>query len=243
MNIFLDIETIPAQSPDVLAEIRAVKQAELDAAIAAIKPPGQYKKQESIDQWMAEEAPKIEAGLRAQFESDVDAEYRKTSFDGAYGQICVIGWAVDDKPAQTVFSMHEQTVLERFQDQLGKANPFESCVVGHNVASFDLRFLNHRHIVNGIKPHPVISRAASAKPWESEKVFDTMVQWAGVGNRVKLDKLCKALGIKSPKGDIDGSKVWDYVQAGKLDEVAAYCARDVEATREVFYRMTYRKVA
>jgi len=243
MNIFLDIETIPAQSPDVLAEIRAVKQAELDAAIAAIKPPGQYKKQESIDQWMAEEAPKIEAGLRAQFESDVDAEYRKTSFDGAYGQICVIGWAVDDKPAQTVFSMHEQTVLERFQDQLGKANPFESCVVGHNVASFDLRFLNHRHIVNGIKPHPVISRAASAKPWESEKVFDTMVQWAGVGNRVKLDKLCKALGIKSPKGDIDGSKVWDYVQVGKLDEVAAYCAKDVEATREVFYRMTYRKVA
>lgn len=241
--LYIDLETIPSQRPDVLEEIRAGKQAELTAALAAIKPPGTHKKPETIAAWMAEEAPKIKQSLLDAFESTVDAEYRKTSFDGAYGQICVIGWALDDEQAQTVYGSDEQTILKGFAHRLGNVNVFESSVVGHNVAAFDLRFLAQRHIVNGIKPHPAISRAASAKPWEVEKVFDTMVQWAGVGNRVKLDKLCKALGIKSPKGDIDGSKVWDYVQAGKLDEVAAYCAKDVEATREVFYRMTYRKAA
>jgi predicted PolB exonuclease-like 3'-5' exonuclease len=66
-----------------------------------------------------------------------------------------------------------------------------------------------------------------------------MTAWAGARNRVSLDKLCKAFGIETPKGGIDGSKVWDYVKAGKIDEVAAYCARDVEATRKVYKRLTF----
>ncbi len=114
-------------------------------------------------------------------------------------------------------------------------------MVGHNVASFDLRFLVQRYIINGIRPHPVIARAAQAKPWESDKVFDTMVQWAGAGNRISLDKLCLGLGIPSPKGDLDGSKVWEWVQAGRIAEVADYCGRDVEAVQAVYQRMTFAK--
>jgi hypothetical protein len=59
MNIVIDIETIPAQRPDVMAEIRESKQTELDAAVAGVKPPGNYKKQETIDAWMADEKPRI----------------------------------------------------------------------------------------------------------------------------------------------------------------------------------------
>lgn len=246
-TITIDIETLPSQRPDVLEEIRASKQAELDYNLASIAPPGNYKKQETIDVWMADEAPKVAKALTAAFDADVDAAYRKTGLDGSFGQICVIGWACNDADSQAVFSQDdERHVLKSFQallaSQIRRTDELLTCVVGHNVSAFDLRFITQRSIINGFKPHPVIARAAMAKPWETDKVFDTMVQWAGVGNRVKLDKLCKALSIATPKGDIDGSKVWDFVQAGKIAEVAEYCKRDVKATREVYYRMNYLEV-
>ena len=244
MNLVIDIETVPAQRPDVLADIRATKEADLAIALANIAPPGNYKKQETIDAWMTEEAPKIATSLNAAFESDVDATYRKTSFDGAFGQVCVIGWAVDDAEPQAVYGLDQEASLLGFfahelSMQIGRSHELMTTVIGHNVAAFDLRFLFQRSIVNGVRPHPIIARAAQAKPWESEKVFDTMVQWSGIKDRISLDRLCKALSIQTPKGDIDGSKVWDYVKAGKIAEVAEYCKKDVEATRAVFRRMTY----
>ena len=244
MNIYLDIETVPAQRPDILDELKASMSADLASKIAAIAPPGNYKKQETIDAWYADEAPKIRLAMQSEFENELDSTYRKTSFDGAFGQVCVIGFAINDEPAITLFNedwQDERTLLENFACCLTSDIEHKDfvTVVGHNVASFDLRFLMHRYIVNGIRPHSVISRAAQAKPWESDKVFDTMVQWAGVGNRIKLDKLCKALNVPTPKGELDGSKVWDYVNAGRIDEVATYCKKDVEATRQVYKRMTF----
>ena len=251
-HLILDIETIPSQRPDVLAEIRDSLQAKLDAEIAAVKPPGNYKKQETIDEWLAVEAPKAVQALRNCFDADVNASYRKTGLDGAFGQICVIGFAIDNAPPQTIWAADwmqtgvERELLEDFACALTDLIPmsFERamCVVGHNVTGFDLRFLVQRSIVNNVRPHRVIASAAQAKPWESEKVFDTMIQWGGTGSKPggSLDKLCKALGIQSPKGDITGATVWDAVQAGRIAEVAAYCAGDVVATREVHRRLTFR---
>ena len=240
----IDIETVPCQRPDILDELKASMSADLATKIAAIAPPGNYKKQETIDAWYTDEAPKIRAAMQSEFENELDSTYRKTSFDGAFGQVCVIGFAINDEPAITLFNedwQDERTLLENFACCLTSDIEHKDfvTVVGHNVASFDLRFLMHRYIVNGIRPHSVISRAAQAKPWESDKVFDTMIQWAGVGNRIKLDKLCKALNVPTPKGELDGSKVWDYVNSGRIDEVAAYCKKDVEATRQVYKRMTF----
>lgn len=241
-NLYIDIETIPAQRPEILEEIRAAKLDELEANIAAIAPPGNYKKAETIAEWMAEQKPKIEQTLRDEFEASVEDEYRKTSLDGAFGQICVIGVASDDFTPEVFFGMDEANVLKALTGWLNarNANPFNVTVVGHNVVAFDLRFLVQRHIVNGIKPHPVIARAAQAKPWEVEKVFDTMAQWSGIGARISLDKLCKALNVPTPKGDIDGSKVWDFVRDGRLREVADYCIRDVEAVRTIHQLMTFQ---
>jgi hypothetical protein len=249
-NLYIDIETIPAQRPDVLEEIRASKQADLEAALAAIAPPGNYKKQETIDEWMANEAPKVAAKLQSAFESDVDDTYRKTSFDGGFGQVCVIGYAIDDAEPQYIkaddmTAAGEVALLESFAcvltDLIPKADWFTTTVIGHNVVAFDLRFLVQRHIVNGVRPHFIIAHAAQAKPWEQDKVYDTLAQWSGNGSKAggSLDKLCKALSIPSPKGDIDGSQVWNYVRDGKIDQVAEYCAKDVAATRAVHRRMTF----
>jgi len=249
MNLYLDIETIPAQRPDVLAEISGELQAKLATDIAAIRHPGNIKKPESITEWMATEAPAKAQALRDSFDADVDAAYRKTGLDGAFGQVCVIGVAFDDNDP-LILSMpdfkDEDGLLDRFggymQGFVLPADAFSTLVIGHNVSAFDLRFLVQRHIVNGYRPPAFIGRAAIAKPWESDKVFDTMVQWAGVGNRISLDKLCRALSIPTPKGDITGATVWDAVRDGRINEVAEYCARDVAATRAVYKRLTFQTV-
>ena len=229
MNLYIDIETIPAQRPDVIEEIKAT-----------IKPPATYKKPESIAEWLRTEGP-----------AAAEEAYRKTGLDGAYGQVCVIGIALDDDAPVTIFEHDwqdpgaERRILEamycQLLDWIEPRDLLATCVIGHNVGAFDLRFLHQRSIVNGIRPHAAIARAAQAKPWESDKVFDTMVQWTGSANvRVSLDKLCKALSIPTPKDGITGATVWDAVRAGRIDEVAAYCKKDVIATREVHKRMTFQ---
>ena len=81
-----------------------------------------------------------------------------------------------------------------------------------------------------------------AKPWD-DSVFDTMTAWAGVGNRVSLAKLCKVFDLDA-KGteigdEIDGSKVWDFVREGRIEDVAKYCGGDVVRTRAIHKRLTF----
>ena len=252
VKLFLDIETIPAQRPDVLEEITSNRFDKLRSDIAAVKPPGNYKKEETIVAWWNDEAPKLIDTMKAIHTNECEAEYRKTGLDGAFGQVCVIGFALDNHAPKTIWSADwanagtERELLEDFScaltDVISPSIERAVCVVGHNVANFDLRFLVQRSIVNGVQPHRVIASAAQAKPWESERCFDTMVQWAGVGRTVSLDKLCRALLIHTPKSDITGATVWDAVQAGRIAEVAEYCKKDVDATRAVYQRMTFQKV-
>lgn len=224
-NLFLDIETLPTDRADV-RELLASK----------VTHPATISKPETIAKWNEESRP-----------AAIDEAVAKTGLDGTFGRVCVICWAVDDGPIKTVKSAtDEEALLLEFVQHLRSDVPagdlFETCVVGHNVTGFDLRFLTQRFIVNGIRPPAIISRAAQAKPWEETKVFDTMIQWSGAGARPggSLEKLCMALSIASPKTDLDGSKVAGAVAAGRIDDVAAYCARDVEAVRKVWRRMTFQ---
>jgi hypothetical protein len=228
-TLYLDIETIPAQNPAVREDLAA-----------GITPPGSMSKAETIAAWEKEKKP----GL-------VEEAWRRTSFDGALGQVVVIGYAVDDQTPQTLWAPADKVltlgaeveILKGFYAALGQMNAKDAVVAtwcGHNVVDFDLRFIFQRSVIHGIRPPFVIP--FDARPW-GDRVFDTMVQWAGVKNRVSLDKLCKVLGVAG-KGseigdDIDGSKVWDFVKAGKIAEVATYCAGDVERVREIHKRMTF----
>ena len=220
-HIIIDIETIATQRMDVIEFISST-----------LKPPATFKKAESIEAWHKEQGPEAIAEAVA-----------KTGLDGAFGQVCVIGYDLTDSgDAGAVYGLDEKDVLSRFNDALDtipRAMHNATTVVGHNVSGFDLRFLWQRYVINGIRPHPIINAAAQAKSWDV-KIYDTMTQFAGYGNRISLDKLCLALSIPSPKGDMDGSMVNQAVKDGRLLDVVEYCKRDVNATREVYRRMTFK---
>lgn len=239
MNIYLDIETTPAQSPDAIAELK--RQAEEEKA--AIKAPSNYKDDAKIAEYIA--------GKHVEIDAAAEERYRKTSFDGAAGQICVIGVAFDDEEPETLWSedwnCDEYEVISDFYKMLNSrfepSRDRRPVFIGHNIVGFDLRFLFQRSVMLGIRPP--IWMPVNPKPWD-DSVFDTMTAWSGFGNRVSLDKLCRALGVAT-KGseigeEIDGSKVWDFVKAGRIKDVAKYCAADVERTRQVHRRLTFQSV-
>lgn len=220
--IVLDIETIPTQREDVKQYIANT-----------VTHPGNISKPETIAKWNEESRPA--AILEA---------VEKTSFDGAFGQLVCAGIAIGDADPVSIASLNERGLLmdvNTILDGVSHSDYLMTTIVGHNVSAFDLRFLLQRFIVNQVKPHPLIRRAASAKPWESDKVYDTMVQFAGHGKTIRLDRLCLALGLPG-KGDITGADVWPMVQTGKLREVADYCADDVRKTRAVYNRMTFADI-
>ena len=218
--IILDIETIPATAPHIA-----------DYIAATIKPPGTIKLPASIEKWHKES--KQEA---------IEEAIAKTGLDGAFGQVVCIGYDLHDSGnPDAVYGLDEVELLTRFNaalDAIPRNMHNATTVVGHNVSAFDLRFLWQRYVVNGIRPHAIINAAAQAKSWDA-KIYDTMTQFAGFGNRISLDKLCMALSIPTPKGDMDGSMVGQAVADGRLLDVVEYCKRDVKATREVYRRMTF----
>ena len=231
MNIYIDIETLPSSDPQFIADVAAT-----------ITAPGQYKKPESIAEWLA-----------ANKEQATKELVSKTSFDGLYGSIACIAWAFDDNPVQVVGVVGDQTeaqILAYFYDSVRELIRVEYhggntttglTVVGHNVAGFDLPFMKHRSIIHGIKPQPDIRKAMNAKPWDS-CIADTMLMWsADREKRVSMDKLCKAFGIAG-KGDFDGSMVADTWPVDPI-KVMEYCKDDVSRTRAIYKRLTFSEAA
>jgi predicted PolB exonuclease-like 3'-5' exonuclease len=45
--------------------------------------------------------------------------------------------------------------------------------------------------------------------------------------KIKLDEICKIIGLPGKPSGIDGSEVEEMIQAGRLAEVAQYCESDV----------------
>jgi hypothetical protein len=240
MNIYFDIETIPCQDAEFIESVTKPINDKAEADTLAIKPPANYKDADKIAEWLKENAIPKAVAIRTQADAEIKEAIAKTSFDGALGEVCCIGWAIDDQPVSTAIGS-EAVIIQTFFESLKQANPrnHKHTFVGHNVASFDLRFLWQRAVVNGIEPPDFIP--FNAKSWDSQ-IADTMTMFAGHGNRISLDKLAKALGL-SGKGGITGADVWPMYQDGLINEIAAYCADDVELTRNVHKRLVFAQQA
>lgn len=204
MKLFLDIETLPVAGN----QLEIIKQFYQDI---------KHKK-----------GSLIKNGL------DFETYMRNTSFQGEFGRIFCIGYAVNNEEAKCL-SGDEKKMLKDFWELARDATLF----IGHNIMEFDLRFIYKRSIIHQIKP----TRNLSFARYRNEPIFDTIKEWEKWSSQgVGLHKLSIALGFASPKSEgIDGDCVYDYYLAGKQDEIIKYCLRDVEATRKIYKRITFSK--
>ncbi|MGH9904292.1 MAG: ribonuclease H-like domain-containing protein [Pyrinomonadaceae bacterium] len=129
----------------------------------------------------------------------------------------------------------EKLALTSFLDPLQSFDVDADELVGHNIMGFDLPFILQRCLINSIPVRPFVDLSE----FHVRGVFDTMHRWwLGAKRNVSLDDIAWALGIESSKtGEVEGSKVFDLYQAGKLAEIREYNLNDVRVTRKVYERM------
>jgi hypothetical protein len=217
-RLYLDIETLPTNSNAVISSIAA-----------NVRPPANYKVAETIAKWEAETKPQA-----------VAEEVHRTGLSGAFGRICVICWAWNDDPVQNFYRDPLNQDAERglLEDFFGRMkvegeNYDQKIVIGHNILSFDLRFLWQRAFVLGVRVPNWFPR--NPKPW-SRDVFDTMAQWAGDRDRISLGNLCEAFGLEGKNG-MTGADVAATWAAGEHQKVVDYCIEDVSRVRQIHKRM------
>jgi len=209
-KITFDIETICLITDEIRAEVEA-----------SIRPPGNYKKADTIAAWEQDEKPAL-----------VEAELARGGLDATRGRVLCFTYAIDDG-SPVCITGDELSILAGALEVM-IYNPI-NLYIGHHISGFDLPFLRQRCWVNGLA---VPNKPFKSKVWD-DCIADTMLMWSPERDkRISLDKLCRVLGVKSPKtDDMDGSKVWAAYQAGEIERIRDYALADVIATRACYQRM------
>lgn len=146
---------------------------------------------------------------------------------------------------KSFYGFEEKEILQNFLTTINKIEAHNSrwCFAGHNIREFDIPFICRRLIINHF-PIPRYLDFQNMKPWETN-IVDTFQYWrfGDYKNYTSLKLLAAAMGIPSPKDDIDGSMVgglfWNGTEeerSANLERIATYCQKDVITTANIFLR-------
>ena len=118
MRLYIDIETIPTGE-------------EIDPR--SLQAPKNYKKKETIEEWYRTDAMEI-----------AEERFRSRALDSMQGNILCIGFAIDNKNTNVIFSEDEEDLLSSFQDIVSElmgiySEPIE--YIGWNIRQFDIPFI------------------------------------------------------------------------------------------------------
>ena len=172
--------------------------------------------------------------LEAQIQLDEADLIKKLSLSAATAKILCICYAIEPPLGSEVHVLEgeEREIIRNFWKIAVDCNLF----VGHNILDFDLRFIYQRSVIHQIKP----SRDLPFARFRNAPIFDTMQEWSKWGREhASLDLLSKTFGLPSPKESLDGSKVYPYYRAGRINEIIDYCKCDVNSVRQVYRWLTF----
>jgi predicted PolB exonuclease-like 3'-5' exonuclease len=220
-TLVFDIETVPAQDYDDLPE----------NITEALKKHAQRRDAAgSADELAARIG--MSMGLSPLFGKVVSIAVGDG--DSPDAEVCVLavpkdGQTVEDPPSWLRL-MTETELLASFWALASQAET----VVSFNGRNFDVPFLLGRSLILDVPARcDLISNKWGLRPHLDLYEF--------LNQRDKgpasLDVVCWALGVESPKGDMDGSKVAPTYARGGIQKIAEYNRHDVRATGEVFRKV------
>lgn len=222
--LFIDIETVPES-----ANFEDIDDKKQFLWRKKVKSSNWYKnnyedESESIAQSFCDKA-----GIYAEFSKVICI---------SLGYFVMKGNDIGFLKVKSFYSNKESDVLLSISNVLSEHynNPDNDHLCGHNIKEFDVPFLCRRLLINRL-PLPKLIDVAGAKPWQTAQLIDTLQLWkfGDYKNYTSLDLIASALGLPSPKTEMNGSEVRDeYYENHDLDKIVRYCEQDVFTTARVF---------
>ena len=215
--ILIDIETVP-QHPDfdlLNEEWKQLWQEKTQRSLPDFTTPAEFYPQR--------------AGVMAEFAKIICISMGYFTKQGNALQLRLKSFYGDD---EKVLLQSFVTVLNQVETKNNKWS-----FAGHNIKEFDIPFICRRLLVNSL-PIPAYLDFQNMKPWDTNMV-DTFQYWrfGDYKNYTSLKLLAAAMGVPSPKDDIDGSMVADvYWKEKNLDRIVTYCQKDVVTTGNIILR-------
>ena len=170
------------------------------------------------------------AGIYAEFGKVICITCGIVQVNGSERKLLLKSFAGDD----------EKEILSSFCDMLTRWSvEGNKYLCAHNGKEFDFPYLCRRMVINDVCV-PAMLTISGKKPWEVNHL-DTMELWkfGDFKSYTSLNLLACALGIPTPKDDIDGSMVGTiYWNFHDLARIVNYCQKDVITVAQVYLRLT-----
>lgn len=198
------------------------------------------------DEWKELWSRKAESLLRNKENQTTETVYDRAGIYAEFGKVICISCGIiqisgtERKLLLKSFSGHdEKGILTSFCDMLSRwAADGTKYLCAHNGKEFDFPFLCRRMVINDVCV-PAVLTISGKKPWEVNHL-DTMELWkfGDFKNYTSLNLLAYALGIPTPKDDIDGSMVGSiYWNTSDLSRIVHYCQKDVMTVAQIYLRL------
>jgi DNA polymerase elongation subunit (family B) len=136
------------------------------------------------------------------------------------------------------FTLKPRTEAAMLRDFWDGARSYDTFVT-FNGRGFDVPFLLMRSMVHGITPSVDLMEGRYLSQQHGAVHVDLQDQLSFYGathRREPLHMYCRAFGIESPKQHVSGDDVASLFAHGAYEDIAAYNAKDVTATAELYLR-------
>lgn len=175
---------------------------------------------------------------------DAEIYLEKASLEPEFSKIVCVSFAVIQDGSIKINSFYghdEEDILKKCSKVIGNASMKGLRLTGHNIKGFDVPCLGKR-ILYTLGPDflPPSLIVWNKKPWEINYLDTSEIFSFGSWSHQKylsLDLLSCSMGVDSPKGDLDGSKVsFHYWSEKPIEEIVSYCEKDVQTVIDVLMK-------
>ncbi len=150
-------------------------------------------------------------------------------------------WSIGDETSD------EAELIQKFFHGIDRYKPI---LVSWNGGGFDLPVLHYRGLIHGVRAQAYWDNGhfdrdskwnnyTKRYEYQHTDLMDVLALYTGRQN-APLTEIAVLLGLPGKLG-MDGSKVFTAYQAGKLDEIRAYCETDVLNTWLVYLRFQFMR--
>ena len=184
---------------------------------------------------------------RAETETEIQEVKESLSFYPLTGEIVAIGLLNPDTEKGAIYFQNagdpllpfeeggvkyetgtEEEILRKFWEKVRNYRT----IITYNGRGFDCPFILVRSAMHRIVP----TKDLMPNRYSDEHIdlMDRLLFFGAMRRHFSLDMWCRAFGIKSPKTEVTGYQVKDLFRAGRYEDIARYCVRDLFATKELF---------